>query len=219
MNKLASKQLYEKAGLPVPRYIALRRGEPFEPDAIQGELRLPLVVKPVSCGSSIGMSIVRSPEDFNDAVAKAFEYDADVLVEAYIDGVELTGGVIGNDNPEALPLIEIIPREGHDFFDYDAKYVAGQTDEICPARVNADITRKAQSFARIAHTALYCKGYSRTDMILKGRDLYVLETNTIPGMTPTSLFPQAAAAAGLDFSALMDRLIELGIQAKQQSVI
>jgi D-alanine-D-alanine ligase len=219
MNKLASKQLYEKAGLPVPRYIALRRGEPFEPDAIQGELRLPLVVKPVSCGSSIGMSIVRSPEDFNDAAAKAFEYDADVLVEAYIDGVELTGGVIGNDNPEALPLIEIIPREGHDFFDYDAKYVAGRTDEICPARVNADITRKAQSFARIAHTALYCKGYSRTDMILKGRDLYVLETNTIPGMTPTSLFPQAAAAAGLDFSALMDRLIELGIQAKQQSVI
>jgi D-alanine-D-alanine ligase len=219
MNKLTSKKLYEKAGLPVPRYVALRKGQAFEPEVIQGELRLPLVVKPVSCGSSIGMSIVRTPEDFPDAVEKAFEYDADILVEAYIDGVELTGGVIGNDDPEALPLIEIIPKDGHDFFDYEAKYVAGQTEEICPARVDDAITRKAQSFARIAHDALFCKGYSRTDMILKGRHLYVLETNTIPGMTSTSLFPQAAAAAGLDFSALMDRLIDLGIEAKKQSVI
>jgi len=218
MNKRTAKQLYEKAGLPVPRYIALRRGERFEPEAIQGQLRLPLVVKPVSCGSSIGMSIVRSLEDLEDAVEKAFGYDAEAIVEAYIEGVELTGGVIGNDDPEALPLIEIIPKEGHEFFDYDAKYVAGVTEEICPARIDAAIAEKARSFARIAHTALFCKGYSRTDMILKGRDLYVLETNTIPGMTATSLFPQAAAAAGIGFSELLDRLIELGIQAKRQSI-
>ena len=113
---------------------------------------------------------------------------------------------------DALPLIEIIPDESHEFFDYEAKYTAGVTREICPARINEELTQKAQSYAKIAHRSLFCKGYSRTDMILKNDEMYVLETNTIPGMTATSLFPQAAAKAGMSFSQVLDRLIELGLE-------
>ena len=135
-----------------------------------------------------------------------------MLVEAFIDGIEITGGVLGNSDPKALPLIEIIPDKSHAFFDYEAKYTAGVTQEICPARIDAALTEKARTYAVMAHEALGCKGYSRTDLMLKGRDLFVLETNTIPGMTATSLFPQAAAAAGLPFGRLLDRLIELSME-------
>ena len=123
--------------------------------------------------------------------------------------------MLGNDNAQALPLIEIRPSEKYTFFDYEAKYKPGATEEICPAPVDDNITRKAQSYALAAHQTLGCMGYSRTDMMLANGDLYVLETNTIPGMTATSLFPQAAAAAGLPFGTLLDRLIELAIEAQQ----
>jgi D-alanine-D-alanine ligase len=136
------------------------------------------------------------------------------MVEAYIDGIELTGGVIGNRELEAFPIIEIIPNKTHEFFDYEAKYTAGITQEICPARIDDKLTQEAQSYAKIAHQTLYCRGYSRTDMILKDRKIYVLETNTIPGMTATSLLPQAAQTAGISFSGLLDRLIELGMEER-----
>ena len=126
--------------------------------------------------------------------------------------MELTGGVIGNAELEAFPIIEIIPDKAHDFFDYEAKYTAGVTQEICPARIDEELTLKAQTLAQNSHQALFCRGYSRTDMILKGRDIYILETNTIPGMTATSLLPQAAQAAGVDFTRLLDKLIELGME-------
>ncbi len=212
MNKLAAKRIYEKVGLRVPAYRVLRKEEPVDPGAWVGELGLPIVVKPVSGGSSIGMDIVRAEKDLDRAVATAFEYDTVVMLEAYIEGMELTGGVIGNDDPEALPLIEIIPEQGHAFFDYVAKYTAGVAREICPARIDEETTRRAQECSVKAHEALFCKGYSRTDMILKDGELYVLETNTIPGMTPTSLFPQAAQAAGLSFGRLLDRLIDLSLE-------
>jgi D-alanine-D-alanine ligase len=133
-------------------------------------------------------------------------------VEAYIRGREITGAVIGNAELEALPLIEIVPTAGHDFFDYRAKYVAGETREICPAPLKARVTAEARRLAVMAHRALCCDGYSRTDMILADEGFFLLETNTIPGMTRTSLFPQAAAAAGMTFDRLLDRLIELGIE-------
>jgi D-alanine-D-alanine ligase len=158
------------------------------------------------------MSIVKAENDLERALKKAFEHDETVLVESYIKGIEITGGVIGNEDLQALPIIEIIPDERHDFFDYEAKYTAGITQEICPARINDSLTEQAQTYSKIAHQALSCKGYSRTDMIIKDNDIYVLETNTIPGMTRTSLLPQAAGAAGLNFSQLLDRLIELGIE-------
>jgi len=217
MNKLASKYLYEKADLPIPPYIALEKGDPIQPAAWERQLGLPLVVKPNEAGSSVGMTIARSIDALEDAVEKAFSHDATILVEGYIDGIELTAGVIGNKDLLALPIIEIIPNDEHEFFDYEAKYTAGVTQEICPARIDDEMTRKAQAYAKDAHKALFCKGYSRTDMILKDGEIYVLETNTIPGMTATSLLPQAAQVAGFSFSQLLDRLIELCIEEHQSN--
>jgi len=217
MNKTLAKYLYQQAGLPVPPFVVVDRNTVYKSVDIVAQLGLPVVVKPVEGGSSVGMSIVKSENDLTAAIEKALAYDASVLLEAYIDGVELTAGVIGNDITEALPLIEIVPNQDHEFFDYEAKYVAGLTQEICPARVDPDTSRQAQDYARKAHQALACRGYSRTDMILKDGELLVLETNTIPGMTATSLFPQAAKAAGMSFSQLLDRLIDLGIENRRQS--
>ena len=212
MNKIASKQLYEKAGVPTPAYLVLRNGSDMNIDTCVSKFGFPMVVKPVESGSSVGMSIVRSEADFQPALDAAFAEDKTVLIEPYIEGIELTVGVIGNRDLEAFPVIEIVPDQDHEFFDYEAKYSAGITEEICPARIDAEMTAKAQSYAKLSHQALFCKGYSRTDMILKDRDIYVLETNTIPGMTATSLLPQAAAAAGLSFGRLLDRLIELSLE-------
>ncbi|MGD2099885.1 MAG: D-alanine--D-alanine ligase [Desulfobacterales bacterium] len=212
MNKLAAKCLYEKAGLPVPPYIPLQKGDSLDPAAWEKQLGLPLVVKPNEAGSSVGMSIVKSTDSITAAVEKAFAHDATILLEGYIEGIELTGGVIGNRELLALPLIEIIPDDQHEFFDYEAKYTAGVTQEICPARIDDQMTATAQAYAEKAHCALFCKGYSRTDMILKDSQIFVLETNTIPGMTATSLLPQAAEVAGFSFSRLLDELITLCIE-------
>jgi D-alanine-D-alanine ligase len=217
MNKLASKILYEKAKLPIPPYIALQKGDALEPAAWVKQLGLPLVIKPNEAGSSVGMTIVKSQNSIQKAVEKAFSHDSTILLEGYIEGIELTGGVIGNRDLQALPLIEIIPDDEHEFFDYEAKYTAGITQEICPARIDNEMTQKAQTYAKKAHSALFCSGYSRTDMILKDGEIYVLETNTIPGMTATSLLPQAAQVAGLSFSQLLDQLIELCIEEHQDS--
>jgi D-alanine-D-alanine ligase len=212
MNKIVSKQLYEKAGVPTPPYLVLENGSDINLDTCASKFGFPMVIKPVVGGSSVGMSIVRSESDFQAALDAAIAEDKTILIEPYIEGIELTVGVIGNRDLEAFPVIEIVPDDAHEFFDYEAKYSAGVTEEICPARIDAEMTHQAQSYAKLAHQTLFCKGYSRTDMILKDRDIYVLETNTIPGMTATSLLPQAASAAGLNFSQLMDRLIELSLE-------
>lgn len=214
MNKLTAKQLYEKAGLPVPADIIVKRNDALNPEHCIQRLGLPVVVKPVRGGSSVGVSIVRSKALLQDAIDDAFSYDDTVMIESYIDGLELTGGIIGNADLQALPIVEIIPDKGHDFFDYTAKYTKGLTREICPARIDDTLTETAQTYAKIAHRALFCEGYSRTDMILdrNGRDIYIIETNTIPGMTQISLLPLAAGAAGIRFEDLLDRLIELGIE-------
>jgi D-alanine-D-alanine ligase len=216
MNKLISKQLYEKAGLPVPPYLALERKDKIDERMIIDRIGLPMVIKPVEGGSSIGISIIKTSDKLGNALDLAFEQDNTVLVEAFMKGPEITCGVLGNDNAEALPLIEIIPGDGYDFFDYNAKYLPGATQEICPARINDALTAKAQSYGVMAHNALGCKGYSRTDFILEEGEFYVLETNTIPGMTATSLFPQSAKAAGFEFSQLLDRLLELGMEGRRQ---
>jgi D-alanine-D-alanine ligase len=216
MNKRVAKQLYEMAGLPVAPYITVHGENRIKPDAVEAQLGLPVVVKPVEAGSSVGMSIVRSLDTLPGALTLGFEHGRSVMIEAYVDGVEVTGGVLGNDQLEALPLIEIIPGDAHGFFDYEAKYTAGAAREICPARISAELTAKAQQYAMTAHKALQCRGYSRTDMILRGDELYVLETNTIPGMTATSLFPQAARVAGYSFGQLLDKLVQLSIEDHQR---
>ena len=212
MNKLASKQLYEKCAIPSPPFIVLENSDAVDTQSCLQQIGLPMVVKPVVGGSSVGMSIVRSEAEFQPAIDLAFAEDDMVMLETYIEGIELTAGVIGNHQLEALPLIEIVPDEAHEFFDYQAKYTAGVTQEICPARIDNSLTQTAQNFAKMAHQALFCRGYSRTDMILKDQKMYVLETNTIPGMTATSLLPQAAKAAGMSFGQLLDRLIELSLE-------
>ena len=200
MNKLASKRLYRpgrhsNAGVFSP----FSKTDSVDLDDCVQQLGLPIVVKPVSAGSSVGMSIVKQTKDLGTALEKAFEQDEAVLLETYVKGLELTCAVIGNQEVEALPVIEILPGEGHEFFDYDAKYVAGRTQEICPARIEESVRRTVQAHAIEAHRALFLRGYSRTDMILSDQGVTVLETNTIPGMTETSLLPRAAKAAGYSF--------------------
>ncbi|MEN8245935.1 MAG: D-alanine--D-alanine ligase [Thermodesulfobacteriota bacterium] len=211
MNKVATKKMYELAGVPGPAYIVASRGDVVDPDDVEGRIGFPVVVKPSEAGSSVGMSIVKEEDMLKAAMDKAFEHGHTILLEAYIDGIELTVGVVGNETLEALPIIEIVPNKEYAFFDYEAKYTPGKTEEICPARIDDALTEKAQTYAKMAHQSLFCEGYSRTDMMLKGKDLYILETNTIPGMTATSLLPQAAQVGGMTFTALLDRLIELGI--------
>ncbi|MCU0573864.1 MAG: D-alanine--D-alanine ligase [Syntrophobacteraceae bacterium] len=212
MNKILSKQLYIQAGLPVAPHVVVDRTESDPVHRVVDVLPFPVVVKPEHEGSSIGLSIARTREDLPRALIRAWEYDRRCLVEQFIQGTEITGGVLGNEDLQALPLVEIIPGESYEFFDYEAKYTPGASHEICPARISEPMTRRAQELAVRAHQALYCRGYSRTDMIVSGESIFVLETNTIPGMTQTSLFPQAAAAAGMDFPALLDRLIELALE-------
>ncbi len=212
MDKNLAKTLYKLHGLPVAAWEMADRKHIEDPAPLPAKLSLPLVIKPVRQGSSLGMSIVRQPEQLPAALETAFQHDSEVMVEEFIQGREITVGVIGNDELMPLPLIEIIPDARYDFFDYEAKYKPGATREVCPAEVDDRIREKAQKYGLIAHQALQLKGYSRTDMIVRGDEFFILETNTIPGMTETSLLPQAAAEAGLDFGALLDRLIELAME-------
>lgn len=225
MNKLASKKMYEQAGINVPPYTSFSKGDRLTIDAAQinswiEAIGLPIVVKPACAGSSVGMSIVKRKRDIAEvkaditrAVEKAFEFDSNVILEAYIRGVELTCGVLGNFEIEALPVIEIIPGKEYEFFDYNAKYLKGATEEICPARIDDAVRQRVQDYAIAAHKALFLRGYSRSDMILSNGELYLLETNTIPGMTATSLYPQSAQVAGYSFSSLLDRLIALAMES------
>lgn len=218
MDKWTSKRLYREAGLPVPPFQVLTLGEAFDTEALAKMPGYPLVVKPRSGGSSIGTSIVESPRQLPQALDLAFDHGPHVIMEAYLEGIEITGGVLGNDNCQLLPVVEIIPESSYTFFDYEAKYQEGATREICPARISKNLSDGAQSYAAKAHRALCCRGYSRTDMIIHDEMIYVLETNTIPGMTPVSLFPLAAKAAGISFSQLLDRLIELALEDRDQDL-
>jgi len=212
MDKELSKAIYQLAGLQVPSALAFHRHKAPSPAEIETKLGLPVVIKPANEGSSIGISKAPTLEALETGLAAAFALDNRVLVEEFIQGTEVTGGVLGNATLQALPLVEIIPTDKYDFFDYEAKYLPGASHEICPARLAPDITKRAQEYALIAHQALGCRGYSRTDMMIRDQDIYVLETNTIPGMTATSLFPQGAKAAGLDFPHLLDTLINLALE-------
>ncbi|PIE60283.1 MAG: D-alanine--D-alanine ligase [Desulfobulbus propionicus] len=197
-----------------------------EDGTIQGFLDLLDI--PYQCAGVLGSALAmnknlakvlyrREQRKLSEALQLAFKHDDEVMVEEFIQGREITVGVIGNDELMPLPLIEIIPDSRFEFFDYEAKYVAGASEEICPAEVSEAIKKKAQNYACTAHKCLQLGGYSRTDMIVRDDDeIFVLETNTIPGMTPTSLLPQAAAEAGLPFPVLLDRLIELAMEGRNK---
>ena len=208
MNKRVSKEVYRNMGLLVPEDIILQKRGRTSINKIKDILGTPIVIKPVSEGSSIGISIMESDADIQSGIEKAFEFDEEILVEEYVEGREITGAVIGRSALETLPLIEIVPKESHRFFDFDAKYVAGESNEICPAVLDPNIEEKAWEIAKKAHRALGCRDWSRTDMMIKGDRIYVLETNTIPGMTETSLVPLAAKGRGWSLGHLLDRMIE-----------
>ncbi|MCI5221696.1 MAG: D-alanine--D-alanine ligase [Candidatus Electrothrix sp. AR4] len=212
MDKNLAKTLYRLHGLPVAAWEMAGKEHIANPAPLLEKLSLPLVIKPIRQGSSLGMSVVRQADQLSAALATAFKYDNQVMVEEFIQGREITVGVIGNEELTPLPLVEIIPDEKYDFFDYEAKYQPGATREVCPAEVDNSIRDKARQYGLTAHKALQLRGYSRTDMIVRDDAIFLLETNTIPGMTPTSLLPQSAAQAGLDFAALLDRLIALAME-------
>jgi D-alanine-D-alanine ligase len=215
MNKNLAKILYKQAGLRVADWQMASRRDIDSPENLSAQLCFPLVVKPVGQGSSLGMSIVHDNAGLAAGLKRAFDYDSEVMVEEFIRGREITGGVLGNNDLQALPLVEIIPGKDYLFFDYEAKYKAGASREICPADFPEEITRKAQDNALCAHRALRLRGYSRTDMIVSEEgEVFVIETNTIPGMTPTSLLPQAAQAVGYSFPQLLDLLIGLALEQK-----
>ncbi len=207
MDKAMAKRVLSGVGVRMPQDVTLRRGEVLPPNA------LPLIVKPNAQGSTIGMTVVHQPGDMTAALATAFEHDDTVLVEQFITGTEITVPVLGNEMLEVLPIVEIVPNSG--FYDYKAKYTAGETDEIVPARISETVAAEARRIAVLCHQTLGCRGMSRTDMIVTAEgEIYTLEVNTIPGMTPTSLLPRSAEAAGYSFSQLLDMLIGLALEPK-----
>lgn len=217
MDKVMSKKLLALEGIPTPPAGVVRNraeGEAYLEALRRGEAPVgcPAVVKPSRQGSTIGISVVREPEQMAAALQTALAFDEDVLVERCVEGVEITASVLGNDDLECLPLVEIVPGSG--FYDYEAKYTPGATEEIVPARIPAEASAAARELAIRSHRALGCRGVSRTDMIVGADGIWVLEVNTIPGMTPTSLLPRAAAAAGMEFPALVERMIALALEER-----
>lgn len=218
MDKRRSRQIFGFNGIPTPGYLALDRETfPTRAETLVSEIRqvlgFPCVVKPNAQGSSIGVSIVRAPEELPRALEAAFALGPVALIEEYLQGTELTCAVLDDavsGTPAALPLVEIIPRR--EFFDYEAKYTPGAADEICPARVPATAAWRAQSAAVRAYRALGCAGFGRVDLFVREADVAVLEVNTIPGLTEGSLFPKAARAAGIEFADLVDRLIAAALR-------
>lgn len=211
MDKTRAKTFYSAAGLPTPHSVNLQKGEPYHIDELLGVVGEKSVVKPATEGSALGVTIVHNPDELEPAIVEAFKVDDIVLVERFVEGTEITVGVLGNDDPQALPIIEIIPHA--EFYDFTAKYQTGGAEHILPARISETATQAAQRIAISAHKALGCRGMSRTDMIVDQFDTcWVLETNTIPGMTPTSLFPDAARFAGIPFEKLCISLIELALE-------
>ncbi len=202
MNKEITKIMLRSAGIPVPEGIVLARGE-------YAEVGFPCVVKPCSGGSSVGTSMVSDKSEYAAALELAFKYEDHVLVERFIKGRELTVGVMGG---RAMPVIEIIPKAG--WYDYKNKYQAGMTEEICPAPISAEDTERVQRLAERVHAALMIDVYSRADFLMDNDtgELFCLEANTLPGMTPTSLIPQMGREQGLDFGEICEKIIALSME-------
>ena len=206
LNKARARDVLSHAGLRVPE------GEELcSPNAVT--IEVPCVIKPMHLGSSVGLRIAHTPKARTAALQHAFNHDHRVLVEAFIQGREFTAGVIDSlDGPPiALPIVEIRPKTSA-FFDYHAKYTPDATDELCPAPIDNDLRLTLQAIGLRAHHALGCRHMSRTDVIVTPAGIpYVLETNTLPGMTSTSLLPQAAEVHGLGFPELLDHLLHLAL--------
>ncbi|PKM40783.1 MAG: D-alanine--D-alanine ligase [Firmicutes bacterium HGW-Firmicutes-9] len=213
MDKAVSKSLLRSEGILTADWAVARKGVPFDSE----HFPIPCVVKPNSGGSSIGVVIVRNREELAPAIQACFALEDELIVEAYIKGMELSAGVLGSgDDCVALPLIEIVPKHG--FYDYQHKYQSGWTDEIVPARISPELTEKIQELAKRSFRALKLGVYARIDFLLTDAgEAYCLEANTLPGMTPTSLLPQEAEHYGLDYPALCETIVKLSLKRYEQA--
>lgn len=221
MDKVTTKKILAFEGLPTPPFLLVDRQEAQQKglDSVAQEIltekNLPLVVKAPTQGSTIGITFVHQPEQLAPALAEAFRYDPRALVEEFITGTEVTASVLGNNQPVALPLIEIVSATG--VYDYEAKYTVGMSDHIIPPRIPVEQQKKAKELALKTYLALGCRGLSRVDFIItEAGEPYILEVNTLPGMTETSLFPDAARAAGIEFPDLVEKLVQLALEAAKE---
>jgi D-alanine-D-alanine ligase len=208
MDKVMAKTVLAANGLDVPE------GEVVNSPSDRPSIVPPSVVKPVENGSSFGLTMVDDAAAYPAAIAEALRYDRRALVEERIAGRELTVAVIGLDELQALPVIEIVPKRAS--FDYQAKYDSTASDELCPAPIPEEVARRAQDFSVRAHRALGCRGISRTDLMWDGERMVILEVNTMPGMTPNSLVPKAAAVAGISYGELVDRLVGWALEPRRR---
>lgn len=210
MNKLASKRVFDAMGIPTPRYLEVDSNSDIKTEAekIKKIFPLPLVLKPTSEGSSLGVTLIKESNNLAKELEKSVVEFRDVFVEEYIKGKEVTVGIIGkNSDLQALPILELVPK--NEFYDYRAKYTAGMTEFVLPARLAKPLYKKTQEIALAAHKALGCYGVSRVDMIV-GKDHvpYVHDVNTIPGMTERSDLPAEAAHVGISFDMLVLKILE-----------
>jgi D-alanine-D-alanine ligase len=220
IDKVLTKHLLVDAGVPTPEFFAFNEtafkelGAADALPAIGERLRFPIVVKPAAQGSALGIKFARTPADVPAALVAAFSYDVKVLLERHVEGRDLAVSIIdGPDGPEALPIVEAVPRD-EDFYDFEARYEFGRTTFACPADLPESTTERAQLAALDTYRLLGCSGFARVDLMLEestGEPL-VLEANAIPGLTETSLLPQAADAAGIGLDALVDRIVELAFE-------
>jgi len=202
MDKDLSKRLFRAAGVPVPAWFM---APPLAAEDVTTALGWPVIIKPSKQGSSVGLTLVKTAQDLGAAVKLASRYDDEVMAEQFIPGIELTVGVLG-DMP--LPVGQIVPK--HELFDYETKYTPGMSEETFPAKIDTVLARQLQEYAVMAHRALKLSGYSRIDFRVSPEgDIFCLEANSLPGMTRTSLFPQAAQAAGIPFPELCERIAGL----------
>lgn len=211
MDKNCSKIMYRSAGIPVAASMLLRADEPVDVDEIVSVVGEKCVIKPNTEGSSVGMSIVHEPAELQAALKTGFDVKNEVLVERFVSGTEITIAVLGNDDLEVLPIIEIVPHA--EFYDYEVKYSPTGADHIIPARIDPVAYKAAQGYAAAAHRALGCRGMSRSDFIVTDDgECIILETNTIPGMTPTSLLPDTARHAGYEFGDLCEKIMGFALE-------
>ncbi|MEK7584357.1 MAG: D-alanine--D-alanine ligase [Patescibacteria group bacterium] len=212
MDKEMTKRLFTEAGLPTPRYMVLRAGEPLDQGGVERTLGWPVFVKPANMGSSVGVTKVHSAADLREAAANAFEYDRKILIEEAIEGRELECSVLGNDSPRASVVGEVVPQH-HEFYSYEAKYL----DEhgatlIIPARLDAPIVDRVRDLAVKAFGALCLSGMARVDFFLRGGEVLLNEVNTIPGFTQISMYPKLWEATGMPYPELLNELIRLAIE-------
>lgn len=211
MDKIMFRRLMVSSSIPIPRYVVMKKTD--HTDLVFDNLgEPPYFVKPYNQGSSVGASIVKTKDELKEALHLAFTYSDTALVDEYIEGRELTCSVLGNVNPVALPVVEIIPKKG-EFFNYESKYTESGSEEIAPAQISEDIAKNIQQMSIEVYKLIGCRGFGRVDFILREDGSFVvLEINTIPGLTPASLLPKAAKAGGITYQELITKVVNFALE-------